>query len=40
MILYNMPIFLIDLIKYSIGYSKGNEKMTDLVRATIIVDAK
>ena len=40
MILFSFPIACIDLLKYFIGQSNGEQKMTDLVRATIIVDAE
>jgi len=39
-IIYNIPKALIDVIKYFRGKKDGNEKITDLIRATITVDEK
>ena len=39
LLLYNFPLAVRDVIKYFMGDRDGNKKMSDLVRATIVVDA-
>jgi len=38
-ILFTLPLAMVDLLKYAMGRRDGEEKMTDLVRATVTVDA-
>ena len=36
--LYNIPFVIIGLVKYKSGKYAGQEKLSDLVRATVTVD--